>query len=790
MCNGVYDCPDKTDETDEMCSHMTKNSTCKRWFYPDRSIKFPYRWVKDNVNDCIDGFDENEANWLICKFSKDRLETKRERLEGKSCQNVMICPEKKYRSYVEFEELCDGLESCGTGIENNVCQIARDFPAIKTMVNSSDYPAMHLCQSLINEGDSAMSCHFQIFEGHGTDVSIFGAIKKEIWLPVPNSKVKCANLYGEYYVYLSCMDLCSDAKCPLDYKPLMHDSCPGQFLDRLFTLADESYLTFVRKSGNRYYHQNYFHCKNGRCVDYKQVCDLIDDCGDLSDEADCANHLICNDTKYDGTKKQLISIEQKCDGIYDCFDLSDECNNMCGKEILGHRPIKFLCWFMGFFAVLFNTGSIARELLTMSHGKTENMLITKAMVIVIASGDFLIGIYLIVLSIYDSIVFGRYFCKKQADWLTGKTCAFLGVISTLGSQLSLFAMTLLSMKRAYGLVFTDMILPSHLNKRAVLKVIFFVVGVFASSLAIALFPLLPVMEDFYVQGMHYDSNYKVFIGFPNKERHLKILSEYYKNASTQEKITTDMTWKEIGVKVDNMFTQDHGSLHRAPVHFYGNDGVCLFKYFVRTDDARRSRQVAENASDITESKGDSIVWLMLGINFMCFIFVAVAYAMINIKTQRSSEESGAYKNPATQQENLALQRKVAFLIATDFLCWVPFIVISGLHNLKFIDATSWYVSFAMTVLPLNSVLNPLIYDNDLRFSILKKVRKLGTIFTDSRLSASMQKRWETDDTVVQTATMEAQSLGKNLVKDRLDGGESQIKEVCGGEEDDEHNSKN
>ena len=531
------------------------------------------------------------------------------------------------------------------------------------------------------------------------------------------------------------MGLCLDAECPLNEKRLLHDSCPGQFLDRVYTLAHNSYLTFVRPSDNGYYYQNYFQCQNERRVTYKQVCDLIDDCGDWSDETACANHLICSNTNKSNTKKQLISIEQRCDGIYDCFDLSDECNELCGKEILGHWVLKYLCWLMGLLAIFFNACSVARGMISVRYCSTENMLITKALIIVIGFGDFLIGVYLFVLSVYDSLIFGRRFCKEQARWLTGTVCAFLGVISTLGSQLSLFAMTVLSMKRVYGLFSEEMITASQLNKRAVIKAISSVFAVVAASSAVALIPLLPATQDSSVQGMLYDANYKVFIGFPNKERHLKILSEYY-NSSSPEEISEDMTWQEIGQKVDGMFTQDYGNLTRTPVHFYGNDGVCLFKYFVRTDDARRSRQFGENTSDITQHKGDTIVWFMMGINLACFIFIAIAYAII----YRLSKESADSRDPPTQQENQALQTKVAVLIASDFLCWVPFIVVSGLHNLKIIDATSWYVNFAMTVLPLNSIINPLIYNCDYIGPVVRKIPFWGTKLAESRLAVFIHQK--------------------------------------------------
>ena len=46
-----------------------------------------------------------------------------------------------------------------------------------------------------------------------------------------------------------------------------------------------------------------------------------------------------------------------------------------------------------------------------------------------------------------------------------------------------------------------------------------------------------------------------------------------------------------------------------------------------------------------------------------------------------------------------------------------------LHNLWIIDATDWYVSFGMIVLPINSVINPLLYDKTILEFICRKVRE-------------------------------------------------------------------
>ena len=246
--------------------------------------------------------------------------------------------------------------------------------------------------------------------------------------------------------------------------------------------------------------------------------------------------------------------------------------------------------------------------------------------------------------------------------------------------------------------------------------------------------------------MYYDPIYKVFIGFLNKEKHVKVLQAHYN--TTNSNITMDLTWAQISDKVDGMFTQQHGLLSRRPVHFYGNDGVCLFKYFVRSDDARRIRQSIGITADKTDHKGDPVVWLMLGVNLVCFIIITCCYIVINIQTRLSSRRSGQHHNPERVRDNRALQNKIALIVATDFLCWVPFIIISGMHNLGAFDATKWYVTYAMIALPLNSVINPLIYDKTLaeflgrKFGETKRLIRLSTSTAMSSIAGFIQSRSE------------------------------------------------
>ena len=317
LCNGDTDCLDNADEVNDLCEVMTKDFKCIRRFLPKKGkIELPVSWIMDGEKDCIDGEDEDLDIWKYCSKEFGQI-----KVPSKSCENVYNCP-RGDKQFVPFDQLCDGVESCGDGGENDVCRISRDFPPI--LRKASDNNKLSPC---IDPNVNCATTEFIRPQGN-----VFGEAK--IDLLAPTSRVKCNELFGENYLYLSCMDLCveEDVKCPLtdSKRKLDYDSCPGQYENRAVTLGNNSYLTFLDVSNTGNYHQNIFQCNNSRCVEYSQVCDLVDDCGDMSDEMNCANHMTCKNTlELDTTKHQFIALSQKCDGIYDCFDLSDECNDSC-----------------------------------------------------------------------------------------------------------------------------------------------------------------------------------------------------------------------------------------------------------------------------------------------------------------------------------------------------------------------------------------------------------------------------------------------------------------------------
>ena len=107
-----------------------------------------------------------------------------------------------------------------------------------------------------------------------------------------------------------------------------------------------------------------------------------------------------------------------------------------------------------------------------SSALTDNVLIT-----LISFGDWLVGSYLLVIAVND-VYFGSSFCSKQFDWLLSTSCSLLDVVSTLGSQISLFSMTILSITRLTN-ISKGLSIPGPVNKKSyvlVTSIIFFVAG--------------------------------------------------------------------------------------------------------------------------------------------------------------------------------------------------------------------------------------------------------------------------------------------------------------------------
>ena len=268
-----------------------------------------------------------------------------------------------------------------------------------------------------------------------------------------------------------------------------------------------------------------------------------------------------------------------------------------------------------------------------------------------------------------------------------------------------------------------MTIPGEATWKKSLQVVAGLLIMTLASITIAVIPIISRFEDLFVNGVKYADELKVLIGTPNKQRMLAIFRAYVGRMKH-----TTLDWKLINEMMSEMYSHDDGyedhTTKISKVDFYGKDGVCLFKYFVKAEDPQRN-----------------FVWTILALNFVCFIFITVSYLVIGIISYRSSKSlTKTGGNEQISRRNKKMNMRITIIITTDFLCWIPFIVICVLHSFDVLDATPWYSLFSMIILPINSVINPLIYDDTVTHLLSLPVQRLRTATANSRIIRVFRER--------------------------------------------------
>ena len=142
---------------------------------------------------------------------------------------------------------------------------------------------------------------------------------------------------------------------------------------------------------------------------------------------------------------------------------------------------------------------------------------------------------------------------------------------------------------------------------------------------------------------------------------------------------------------------------KRSVGFYGKSAVCL-----------PLQLSAERMAGWEYAVG-----IFIGLNFVSFVYILVAYIVMFITVRNTSNKVRSTNLKRESQ----MARRMFFIVLTDFLCWMPVILIGLLSVLgKFHDPEKQaYIWIAVFVLPVNSSINPILYT----FSTPDVRRKVG-----------------------------------------------------------------
>lgn len=157
------------------------------------------------------------------------------------------------------------------------------------------------------------------------------------------------------------------------------------------------------------------------------------------------------------------------------------------------------------------------------------------------------------------------------------------------------------------------------------------------------------------------------------------------------------------ISVIPTFGLDYFFDSKRKVGFYGKSAVCL----------------PLQLSTERQAGWEYAVGIFIVLNFTSFIYILFAYIVMFFTVR------GVAKQVRSTNMNRESQmaRRMVFIILTDFLCWMPVIIIGLLSLLgKFHDPEKQaYVWIAVFVLPVNSSINPILYT----FSTPLVRRKVG-----------------------------------------------------------------
>ncbi|XP_077972282.1 G-protein coupled receptor GRL101-like [Styela clava] len=336
----------------------------------------------------------------------------------------------------------------------------------------------------------------------------------------------------------------------------------------------------------------------------------------MSDEVNCSakTHFYC---KNENSDLKFIDISQTCDGFDDCYGGVDEiaCRSECTDSV---------------FASEFN------------------MIKENAFVVAAGLINLLVGIYTTAIFVQNFQMSGRY-CLEDQEWRSGSTCSLLGAILVIGSQASVFTLTILTGFRVVSIVKTFY----DISVKMILSLILFS---WTAAITLACIPLVPYFEDYFIESVTFDTN-PLFATVRRGD--VETLNKWLLTAMVDDgNDTLDIkSWKTLELltsKLDRNFTiiEKFG--------YYSTHSVCLPKFF------------PDRFAD--SSWGYSLLFLLL--NFCSFFLIVPAYILIY---RKSNKQTMAVDEENRSKRAKSMQKKISFIVGTDFCCWMPVCIMGFLQ---------------------------------------------------------------------------------------------------------------
>ena len=593
---------------------------------------------------------------------------------------VMFCPRKDGgKACIAFDNVCDGIVDCADHSDECLCQDSYELfcdriPQLKRLC----LPKMKYCGYLPQIKE--LNC-----SNHPTNINCTEIMGYSYQTDRPF--VEC--LYEiEFNIEKSETDF---AQWVLKYVDSAKEKCITQCTNTTELEKWKSFcqnIDFERNSP----HAMVLKCENDK-VAYSNnsypagfLCDGKIHCLNSADELDCPGRFYCSVSKT----VTWINESLVCDKNKDCFNGKDECSG-CTTDSSG--SFQFMVESK-LITVLATLGGVVIMIINIFVGlKTlhENPISKaaqrdKILRLSLCFYDFQMGVYLISIIIASTVLMikGDY-CELDEDWRASVTCMMLGVIFSVSSHGSLVVIGIMSMLRCLQ---CSLGFSFELSTRNIWIVI---VIIFLLSFIHSIVPILPIhqLQNFFRTSMiliAVDKN--PFItsreGPDMIEQVQRIHSHYFNNSSSTDTIKLLADLRNANITSDNKI------FDVADIGYYGNTPLCISNVF----------KVQGNYRTYT------IVYCV--VIALLLSAITASYIIIVVNTRSYRHKAGSANNNNTSQLTL----KLSLMIISQLVSWVSFIAtVIILTCAGKNPPAKMFEIFALLVIPINSLLNPIFYSS-------------------------------------------------------------------------------
>ena len=365
-------------------------------------------------------------------------------------------------------------------------------------------------------------------------------------------------------------------------------------------------------------------------------------------------------------KKTFQSLKNNTNVLVDepatcCFIEKAHCKAQNPREpyltclrLLPYPSVRVFMWIFGLFAFVGNLSILIWR--CKKHG-SEN-IIQVSLIENLAASDFLMSVYMLIIASTDAY-YQQYFPSESAGWRSGPLCKLAGMLSVLSSEASVFFITLISIDR-----FLTVRFPTGKYRLTKRSAVIALMCLWSVALLLSIIPngISGKNSDFYDVS-------EVCIGLPF------VRAPVFLNRSV---FVVDYHFERFDI--NSFMSPDTYEVYYEEHYSYPEPGNKPGLYY-------------------------SIV-LFLGINFLCFLIVALCYVFIFVLYKQTTARTKASR----KDQKITLAIRMGVIVLTDFMCWAPIIVIGILVQ----SATATvspvvYVYIVVFILPINSAVNPYIY---------------------------------------------------------------------------------